>query len=324
MQHITLYERQVIEVGLRKKKSLRAIALGLGRDHSVIAREVKRNVGDYLPYTADSAHRIALRSERNRHRVKLEHDQALRNYVVVELNKDHSPEQIAGRLKEVPPPELLGKTLCHETIYQYIYEGEGRYEYLYPHLRKGRPRRRKQRARKPRKALIPERVSIHERPHEVTLKKRYGHWESDTVVCKKQKEVLSTQYERKAQLLRLHKVNDKSARETERALRDTIESLPQDLFRTMTFDNGGEGACHTKIRDGYGIETYFCDAYASWQKGGVENMNGLIRQYIPKGANLSKMTDETIYAIQERLNNRPRKNLNYLTPNEVIASLVGH
>ena len=291
MQRITSYERQVIEVALRKGKSLRTIARGLGRDHRVIAREVKRNTGDYLPYTAASAHRIALRSERNRHRVKLEHDLDLKHY---------------------------------ETIYQYIYAGEGRWEYLYPHLRRGRPQRRKQRARKPRKTLIPERISIHERPVEVQKKTRYGHWESDTIVCKKQQEVLSTQYERKAQLLRLHKVNDKSAKETERALRDTVESLPQDLFRSMTFDNGGEGACHVRLRDDYNIETYFCDAYASWQKGGVENMNGLIRQYIPKSANLSRLTGDELYAIQERINNRPRKNLNYLTPNEVIASLVGH
>ena len=291
MQRITSYERQVIEVALRKGKSLRTIARGLGRDHRVIAREVKRNTGDYLPYTAASAHRIALRSERNRHRVKLEHDLDLKHY---------------------------------ETIYQYIYAGEGRWEYLYPHLRRGRPQRRKQRARKPRKTLIPERISIHERPVEVQKKTRYGHWESDTIVCKKQQEVLSTQYERKAQLLRLHKVNDKSAPETERAIRDTVESLPQDLFRSMTFDNGSEGACHVRLRGDYNIETYFCDAYASWQKGGVENMNGLIRQYIPKSANLSRLTGDELYAIQERINNRPRKNLNYLTPNEVIASLVGH
>lgn len=323
-QRITYYERQVIEVNVRKGRSARAIAGSLGRDHRVIAREVKRNSGDYLPYTAASAQRICNHREGERRKKKLEKDRGLQAYVAAKLTKDLSPEQIAGRLKAVPPPWLVGKSICHETIYQYIYAGEGRYEYLYPHLRRGRPKRRKQRARKPRKSLIPERISIHERPLEVQAKTRYGHWESDTMVCKKQREVVSTQYERKAQLVRLHKVDDKSASETERALRDTIESLPQDLFRSMTFDNGGEGACHVNVRDDYGIETYFCDAYASWQKGGVENMNGLIRQYVPKGANLAKMTDDEMYAIQEKLNNRPRKGLHYLTPNEVIAQEVGH
>lgn len=324
MQHITYYERQVIEVGLRKKKTLRGIARALGRDHRVVAREVERNSGDYLPYTASSAQGIAIRRERNRRRRKLEKDETLKAYVRERLHEDYSPEQIAGRLKEKPPSELRGKKLCHETIYQYIYTGEGRHEYLYPHLRRGRTTRRMQRARHPRKTLIPQRISIHERPLEVAHKKRYGHWESDTMVCKRQTEALSVQYERKAQLLRLHKVANRSARETEYALRDTIASLPQDLFRTMTFDNGGEGACHVRLRHDYGIATYFCDGYASWQKGGVENVNGLIRQYVPKDAALNEMTDEDIYAIQEKLNNRPRKHLNYLTPNEAIASEVGH
>ena len=323
-QRITYYERQIIEVFLRRSKSLRAIARHLNRDHRVIAREVERNTGDYLPYTAASAQRIADRHERLRTSKKLEKDPILKEYIVGQLSQDHSPEQITGRLKKHPPLYLADKALCHETIYQYIYQGEGQYEYLYPHLRRGRPRRRKQKARKPRKTSIPERIFIHERPREVIKKKRFGHWESDTMLCQGQLEALSTQYERKTQLLRLHKTKDRSAPATEWAIRDIITSLPQDLFRTMTFDNGGEGACHVKIRNDCGIQTYFCDAYAAWQKGGVENMNGLVRQYIPKNTNLSQLTDQDLYAIQERLNNRPRKSLNYLTPNQVIASGVGH
>jgi len=324
MQRITNYERQIIEVQLRRGKSKRAIARHLGRDHRTVAREINRNCGKVLPYTAVSAQSIADRHERQRTTTKLEKDQDLREHIVCELRHDTSPEQIAGMLRQQPPGHLEGTTISHETIYQYIYRGEGRYEYLYPHLRRGRPKRRKQRARKPRKTLILERVSIHLRPQEVQERLRFGHWESDTVVCKKQTEALSVQYERRAQLLRLHKVADRSAQATEVALRDTIASLPQDLFHSITFDNGGEGACHTKIRNDYGISTYFCDAYASWQKGGVENINGLIRQYIPKDADLATLTDEDIYAIQEKLNNRPRKKLNYLTPNQVIAAEVGH
>lgn len=323
MAKLTFLERQLIEHGLRKNKSQRAIAKVLKRNPSVIRREIERNSGDYLPYTADSAQRISEQRERKRRWSKLEQDSGLRAHVVAELRDGHSPEQIAGILQEHPPEHLRGKHICHETIYQYIYEGEGRYEYLYPYLRRKRPRRRKQRTRKPRKATILQRISIHERSAEVAKKKTYGHWESDTIVCKKQKETISVQYERKAQLVRIHKVADKSAASTELAIRDSIASLPQYLFKTMTFDNGGEGTCHTKIRDDYMLQTYFCDAYASWQKGGVENINGLIREYIPKNTNLTKMTDEDIYAIQEKLNNRPRKGLNYLTPNQVIALQVG-
>lgn len=324
MAKITYFERQIIESGIRSGKSRRAIANSVGRDHRVIAREVKRNSHADTSYTARSAQHMTDTRERTRTKKKLERDTPLRAYVIEQLHADRSPEQIAGILNTHPPDQLTDRTLCHETIYQYIYEGEGRYQHLYPHLRRGKKKRQHHRARKPRTLHIPERISIHERPREVTHKTHYGDWESDSMICKKQQEIISVQYERKSQLVRIHKVANKTAAETTDAIRETIDSLPQYLFRTMTFDNGTEGVGHTMIRDDYGIATYFCDAYASWQKGGVENINGLIRQYIPKDADLSQMTDEDMYAIQERLNNRPRKGLNYLTPNQVIAREVGH
>jgi len=111
--------------------------------------------------------------------------------------------------------------------------------------------------------------------------------------------------------------------ETEEAIRDSIISLPQYLWQSITFDNGTEGANHHRLKKDYWLKTYFCDAYKAWQKGGVENLNGLIRQYIPKGSDISKLTEDEIYAIQEKLNNRPRKSLNYLTPNQVIAQETG-
>ena len=124
-------------------------------------------------------------------------------------------------------------------------------------------------------------------------------------------------------LLRIHKLPDKSADETLNALTRTAESLPSDeLLQSMTFDNGGEGARHMKIRDAYNIGTYFCDPYKSWQKGGVENSIGLIREYLPRKTNLDTINEQMIYDIQERLNNRPRKKLGYLTPNEVIKKYL--
>lgn len=324
MTKITYFERQIIESGIRSGKSRRAIANSVGRDHRVIAREVKRNSRVDISYTARSAQHMTDHRERTRTKKKLERDTPLREYVIAQLRKDHSPEQIVGRLNAYSPAHLNDRTLCHETIYQYIYEGEGRYQHLYPHLRRGKKKRQKQRARKPRTTTIHERISIHARPEIVAQKHRFGDWESDSMVCKKQREILSVQYERKGQLARLHKCADKTAEATMQAIRETVTSLPQDLFKTMTFDNGTEGARHMDIRDDYNIATYFCDPYASWQKGGVENINGLIRQYIPKDGDLETMSDEDIYAIQEKLNNRPRKGLNYLTPNEVIAREVGH
>ena len=150
----------------------------------------------------------------------------------------------------------------------------------------------------------------------------FGHWESDSVIYTKQKPVLSVQLERKSRLVRFHKTRDKTAEETEHAIRKTIESLPKECFKTMTFDNGTEGARHGNIRDDYEIDTYFCDTYSSWQKGGVENVNGIIRWFLPKTKDLSVLSDREIYDIQELINDTPRKCLGYRTPNEVIRQYL--
>lgn len=320
MQRITYFERQIIEVGIRCKKSVRSIAKSLNRDHRVIQREADRNSGDCCPYTASVAQRIFEERVKKKNIKKLEKEENidLKKYVVKMLEQDWSPDEIASVLKRHPSVELKGKTISYESIYQYIYEGEGRYESLYRHLRKGRPKRIRRKGRKTKKVSIPSKVSIHERPEEINKKTVYGHWESDTVEGPRSaKTNLSVQYERKIMLARINKVRDKTAAETENAIRKGIDDLPECLWQSITFDNGGESATHIKLRDDYGIKTYHCDAYASWQKGGVENLNGLIRQYIPKGKDIANFTDKEIYDIQEKLNNRPRKSLNYLSPNQV-------
>lgn len=326
MQRITSFERQIVEVGLRVGKKVRAIARSLNRDHRVIQREINRNSGDHSPYTAVVAERIAAEREAQRHRHKLDKPEnaALKKYVVDNIKKDNSPEQVAGELKELPPLHLKGQTICHETIYQYIYEGSGRWEYLWPHLRKKKSKRQKQHTRKPRKTSIPSRISIHTRPIQIESRRQLGHWESDTLEGKRStNHHVSVQYERASQSVLIRRIKDKSALETKKAIASCIEATPKGLWKTITFDNGTETAMHAQLRDPYSLKTYHCDTYASWQKGGVENINGLIRQYIPKGTDISKMTNKQIYAIQEKLNNRPRKKLNYLTPNQIIATKVG-
>lgn len=327
MIQIKYYERQIIESKLRSGESHRDIAWSLGRDRRVIDREIERNKPPNRPYDARVAERLAKVREAKRHEAKLNKhaNQILRQEVIKLIRLNWSPEQIVGYLNEQPPPELKDFQICHETIYQFIYEGDGRYEGLYKHLRRGRKKRQRRWARKPRKTSIPERISIHERPTEIDAKTTVGHWESDTIEGKRTtKGNLSVQYERKLMLARLHKVANKTAEETEQALRKTIDTLPLPFFKTITFDNGSEGASHTNLRRDYDIKTFHCDAYASWQKGGVENLNGLIRQYIPKGSDISQLTNQQIYDIQEALNNRPRKSLNFLTPNQALAREVGH
>lgn len=326
MQRITYFERQIIASGIRTGKSVRGIAKSIGRDHRVIQREVDRNCVDGRLYTAVLAQQIAMEREQKKNRHKLEQRKyaPLRKYVLQKLKEDWSPEQIAGVLKNQPPLSLNGQQISHESIYQYIYLGEGRYENVWQHLRKARTVRQKQRARKPRKASIPERISIHERGEEIDQRTTFGHWETDTLGSSpKFYERLSVQYERKGQLVRLNKVRGMGADETEEAIRKSIESLPQYLWKSITFDNGTEGTNHFKIRKDFNIPTYFCDAYASWQKGGVENLNGLLRQYIPKGTPVAGLTDQQIQTIQEKLNNRPRKSLHYLSPNQVFAQEFG-
>lgn len=313
----------MIEYSVRIKRSKRAIAQVLRRDLSVIKRELQRNTLPGKRYDAKSAQRLADHRARKTNTRKLDTNDTLQAYVVAQLREGWSPEEVCGRLALDPPPSLHGVTLCHETVYQWIYEGQGRFGGLYAALPRQQRKRRRRRGRKPRKQTIPARVSIHMRPDTINERRRVGDWESDTMVFRKQAEGLSVQYERKCQLTRFHRVRNRSAEETEQAIAKTMDTLPTWMFKSMTFDNGGEGACHVQFRERFGVETYFCDPYASWQKGGVENTNGLIRRYLPQTKKLATVTDDELHAIQERLNNRPRKSLGYRTPNEALAEELG-
>lgn len=320
---LSYYERQIIETRLRGKWKIRQIGRHLNRSPSIISREVKRNIHPEGKYLADHAQGLAEKRTHTTNKRKLDKDPRLLNYVRKKLEDDWSPEEIAGRTKNHLPAILNGETISHESIYQYVYNSPYGNHLYHCLRRKNVPRRKKRYARKPQKPFITERISIHSRPEIINKRERFGDWESDSMVFRKQKSALSVQHERKSLLVRLHKVADRGSEETLEALRATIESLPaKDLALSFTFDNGGEGARHTEIRDEYGVATFFCDTYKSWQKGGVENSNGLIRQYLPKNSNLDKMTEDMIYAIQEKLNDRPRKKLGYSTPNEVINSFV--
>lgn len=322
MQILTKYEREKIEFCLKLKMKKREIARQLKRNHSIIVREINRNMDSRKHYSADLAQRKAEQKAKKTNKRKLEKIPRLRDYVKEKIKKDWSPEQIAGRLKHYPPQELKGQKVSHETIYQYIYEGEGMYENLFKHLRRGRPKRQKRWTRKKRKKIIiPNRISVHER---IMQKDEVGHWESDTVICSKQKSALSVQYEKSIQLARLHKIADKSAAETEQALIKTVESVDNEMAKTMAFDNGTEGALHGSLVEIFGMKTYFCDPYCSWQKGGVENLNGLIRQYLPRSTKLDDLSNDKIFLIEEKLNTRPRKGLNFLSPNEAYQKVINN
>lgn len=318
---LTFYERQIIEMRLRGNWKIRRIARYLKRNHTIVMREVRRNKhpsGKYLAVFAEE--RARMRSHRTNKR-KIDKDFLLELFVRNKLKEGWSPQQIAGRLKEIPPPNLHGQAISHESIYQYIYNSPYGH-YLYHYLRyKKSPKRQKHYTRKAQKPLILERIFINERPAVINQRLRFGDWESDTAQFRKQRPGVSVQCERKSLLVRLHKIENRSAEETKEALIATAESLPENtLLQSITFDNGGENSCHTVMRDIYGADTFFCEPYKSWQKGGVENSIGLIRQYLPRSADLATIDKKALDEIQERLNNRPRKKLGYLTPNEVIRN----
>lgn len=319
---ITYEERKIIERELLDRKKFRQIAKLLGRDHTVVSREVRVNSGPHMPYCADRAQLYADRRKTGKQKGRIAENEALRNVIIGKLRDEWSPDQIGGWLREEceDPPGFAS----YETIYKYIYSPEGRAERLWLHLRTGRHKRVCHGARRSRCDGIPDRVSIHERPEGIGMKERYGDWESDSVDSPRTgKGGLSSHYERKSQACRLHRLLSKRAEETKEALAKTRDSLPDHLFLSVTFDNGSENARHGELKREFGIETYFCDPCCSWQKGGVENLNKLIRQYFPKKTDFSRVSEEAIHAVQEKLNNRPRKSLNYRSPNQVISELVG-
>ncbi len=312
MSNLTFYDRSRIEYYLNfKRLSLRRIAELIGRNHTVVIREITRHKPQFSPYSAELAQKAANRKLAHNTIKKLNKDPVLLDYVIKRLQDDWSPQQIAGRLKTNPPPNLKRKKICLETIYQYIYDGGTDYggKLLYKYLRKKKPFRQKHYSRQPKKVTITGRISIHARPADINLKESYGHLESDSIVCKYHKPI-SVQYERKAMLVGISKLDNFKSESTNEAIANTINTLPKDFVKSITYDNGTENAKHYELKEVFNLRTYFCDPYASWQKGGVENINGLIRQYLPRSADLANITDNDIYEIQEKLNNRPRKRLN--------------
>lgn len=319
---LTDIDRQIIAAGILEKKSQRTIAKSIGRSQSVISRELERNTTQ-RGYVVAVAKKLTEKRAKHMKPRTLDCNHALRAFVVFWIREGLSPEEVVGRLKIRPPKVLRRCSVSHETIYDWIYNGEGKYEGLIPYLRRKQTRRRKRgRGVKPLQTRIENRVSIHQRPKKITERREVGHWEDDSMVFSKQQPCLAVQYERKLMLARITKVPDKSATSHEWALRAKIELDSKGTWKTTTRDNGTENVLHENTRKQYGVKSYFCDTYSSWQKGGVENLNGLIREYFPRDTDMSMITPEHVAWVENKLNNRPRKKLNYLTPNEKLAAYL--
>ena len=304
-----------------ENKSVREIARTLGRAPGTISRELKRNASPeyrlYLSHRADS--RAVARRKSASRRIRLKHSQIL-SYVRAKLAAGWSPEQIAGRIGIDHP----GLAISHEAIYQDIYhpQTEGRQELIRCLRRAHRQRKPHGLGRRERKTKIPNRVPIDCRPAVVEHRRQFGHWEGDRLVSRKSAVALNTLVERKTRLLRLTRLEHKTAAATSQAIISRLKGLPQSARRTLTLDNGTENARHQAITTRIGLRCYFAHPYASWQRGTCENTNGLIRWYLPKGTDFRTIRAEQIAQIEALLNNRPRKCLGFKTPIEVATPRV--
>jgi IS30 family transposase len=318
---LSVHEREEILLGIARGESLTAIAGTLGRATSTVTREVASN-GGRQDYRAWQAHSHARQCSKRPKSFKLGH-RPLCDLVSEWLVELWSPEEISERLRfEFPDDPMM--QVSHETIYQSLFvqgRGELRRE-LARCLRSGKAKRRPQ-GRIDRRGFIPDMVLISERPAEVEDRAVPGHWEGDLIMGSNNKSAVGTLVERSTRyVLLLHLGRDKSAVAVETAMRDAIMRLPETMRRTVTWDRGKEMSTHVSFTLATGIPIYFCDPASPWQRGSNENTNGLLRQYMPKGTDLSKHSAEDLERIQISLNNRPRKTLGFMKPSERLAELV--
>lgn len=325
---LSFAEREEIASLTAAGEGVREIARRLGRHPSTISRELRRlptpPSGRRAPYRASTAHADAERKARRPKPAKLATQLPLRRQVQDRLKQNHSPEQIAARLRlEFPDdPEMH---VSHETIYQALYvqaRGALKRE-LVRHLRTGRAVRKPQR-RSERRGRIKDMVSISQRPPEVEDRSVPGHWEGDLIVgSTASNSAIGTLVERTTGfVLLLHLPHGHGADAMQQAMITKISDLPDILRRTLTWDQGHEMANHIQIAAATGLDIYFCDPHSPWQRGSNENTNGLLRQYFPKGTDLSRWGAGFLDFVATELNNRPRKRLDWRTPAEALDQLL--
>ena len=312
---LTLDEREEISRGLAAGDSIRALAGKLGRAPSTISREINRN-GGLRSYRACQADQAAWDRARRPKRCKLLENRTLAHLVAAKLKLQWSPEQIAGWLRHTYPDEASHQ-VSHETIYRTLFiqtRGALKKELL-AYLRRTRAMRRSRHhtQKTDNHGRILDTVSISERPATAEDRAVPGHWEGD-LLCGSQNSQIATLVERQSRYLMLVKLTGKDTETVTNALIRNAHKLPHELYKSLTWDRGKEMADHKRFTLATDIQVYFCDPHHPWQRGTNENTNGLLRQYFPKGTDLSAYSQVALNAIARKLNERPRKTLNYETP----------
>ena len=316
--HLTREARNVIYTMQVQGYPPAEIARCLGRHRSTIGRECTRNVGFEGRYCAGEAQAWANSRRRAHLRRPKTEDRRLMSYVSERLADRWSPEQIAGRLSKQAPADLEGRSISHTTIYRWIWSDAERSRMFRPFLRIARKPRRKPYGKPSRQGLIAGKRSIEERPKAANARRRLGDWEGDTVVGKGRKGFLLTCVDRASRYLIARTVHACAAEPVARRLEQTLRRLPGSKRRTLTLDNGREFARPIELARRLRLDVFFAHPYHAWERGTNENTNGLLRQYLPKGADLSQVTPEQLRLCVHPLNHRPRKCLDYRTPSEVF------
>ena len=320
---LTLIEREEISRALVTGESIRSIAARLGRAPSTISREVQRNGGRDF-YRASQADETTWARARRPKRCKLSENRELARIVAAKLRVFWSPEQISGWLKHTYPSEE-SLHVSHETIYRSLFiqaRGALKKELL-AHLRRTRGMRRSRNYTQ-KTAIhgqIVDAVSISERPACIEDRAVPGHWEGDLVFGSGNSQI-ATLVERQTRYVMLIKLGGKDSQSVVNALIKNAHKLPQELYKSLTWDRGKEMAGHKRFTMATDIQVYFCDPQSPWQRGSNENTNGLLRQYMPKGMNLSGFSQTQLNAIARQLNQRPRKTLGFHTPAEMFSECV--
>lgn len=297
-RHLTLEEREELAIGLAKGLSCREIARTINRSPSTISRERRRN----QPLKSYSRGRLKCPS--------------LRDYIIEKIILGWTPQIIAGRISK---DGLLPKT-NHESIYQWIYSER---RDLINHLpRSHRKRRKRGSAKYKRSSKIPDRTPIKDRPLAADLRTECGHWEADTAVSRQSKAAISIVIERATRLVKIRLMPSKSAHHMEHALISSLSDIPAQFRKSITYDNGTENTRHKAINHSLSTLSFFCQPYHSWEKGSVEHVIGLIRRTYPKKTDWALISQSDIDTIQHKLNHRPRKCLNFLSPHEAYVALA--
>lgn len=320
-KHLSSEERDKISYLRAKGKTISEIAESIGRNKSSISRELKRNRSPiYNVYLANKAHQRALKRKHESVQRQRIRNPLIRRYIMQKLKLKWSPELIAGRLPQ-DCPELH---VSHEAIYQFIYDKSTHTKpNLVPYLARAHKRRRLRTHSHRHKSLhIPQRVSINQRPSEVQTRIQPGHWEADTLISRKSKAALAVALERTTRYLHLAKLPAKTSQSFRCALTRRLSRYPTSLLRSITYDNGCENVEHEYTNKVLGTQSYFCEPFHSWEKASIENAIGLIRRFFPKKTDFNLVTKEQVKLVETLLNTRPRKCLNYRTPNEVLGSCV--